>query len=40
MVKHMYDEARVHEDMLFHKGGVCDTYEIQGNFQEFSSSFA
>ena len=27
-----YDETcGKHEDMLFHKGGVCDTQEIQGN---------
>ena len=23
-----------HEGMLFHKGGVCDTHEIQGNSRE------
>ena len=27
--------TRSHEDMLFHKGGVCDTLEIQG-FLRFS----
>ena len=33
MVGHMYDETWAHEDMLFHKGGVCDTWnsrEFQG----------
>ena len=25
-----YDETCAHEDMLFHKGRVCDTHEIQG----------
>ena len=35
MVMHMYDKTWVHEDMLFYKRGVCDTYEIQGNFRDF-----
>ena len=30
-----YDETcGKHEGMLFHKGGVCDTHEIQGNSRE------
>ena len=27
MVGHMVNKILVHEDMLFHKGGVCDTQE-------------
>ena len=30
-----YDETcGKHEGMLFHKEGVCDTHEIQGNSRE------
>ena len=30
MVEHMVNKIRAHEDMLFHKGGVCDIYENSG----------
>ena len=30
MVGNMFNKIWVHEDMLFHKGGVCDTHENSG----------
>ena len=30
MVGHMFNKIWVHEDMIFHKGGVCDTQENSG----------
>ena len=36
MLMHViHDETCMHEGMLFHKGGVCDTHEIQGRSREF-----
>ena len=37
MIMHIFlhDETCKHEGMLFHKGGVCDTHEIQGKTREF-----
>ena len=31
----LHDVTCKHEDMLFHKGGVCDTHEILGKTREF-----
>ena len=31
MLEYMFNKIGVHEDMLFHKGGVCDTHENSGN---------
>ena len=39
MVGHMCDQTWVHDDMLFHKGEVCDTYEIQGRISGISGSY-
>ena len=30
MLEHMVNKVWAHEDMLFHKGRVCDTHENSG----------